>query len=197
MNNEGKLVERIIEDAKEQAKDIIDIAQKDAEEIMNKAMLEAESIKLAGKKEAETLVEDTKNRAKIVARANAQRKILAKKQSLLKQCIDEANKSLLSMDDESYKKLIENMLLSSGLDGGELILSTKDRQRFGQDFLLRIKARLKGFRLSDETRNIQGGFIVKIGDIEYNYSFDSIFATEHERLLKIAAENLSLWGDKQ
>ena len=48
----------------------------------------------------------------------------------------------------------------------------------------------KGIKVSDETRDITGGFIVKKGDIEYNYSFEAIIAVEHEYIEQIAAEIL-------
>ena len=44
-----------------------------------------------------------------------------------------------------------------------------------------------GYKVSDETRDIEGGFVVKNGDIEYNYSFKSIITVEREDILQLAA----------
>lgn len=46
------------------------------------------------------------------------------------------------------------------------------------------------FTLSAQTADISGGFIVKNGDIEYNYSFESIITVEKEEIQQIAAKIL-------
>ena len=66
-------------------------------------------------------------------------------------------------------------------DGSEIIFSKKDKDAFGN------KVKEMGYNVSDETRDIEGGFVVKNGDIEYNYSFKSIITVEREDILQLAA----------
>ncbi|MGN1231138.1 MAG: hypothetical protein ACI4TP_04490, partial [Anaerotignum sp.] len=68
--------------------------------------------------------------------------------------------------------------------GTEIIVSAKDVSR-----LAAVVAE-KGFVLSEKKADISGGFIVKNGDIEYNYSFESIITVEKEEIQQIAAKIL-------
>ena len=63
----------------------------------------------------------------------------------------------------------------------QTIFSSDDRQTFS------LKAKEMGLKVSEETRDIDGGFVVKNGDIEYNYSFKSIISVEREDILQLAA----------
>ena len=65
--------------------------------------------------------------------------------------------------------------------GTEIIVSRKDQKRLA-DVIAE-----KGFTLSEKTGDIGGGFIVKNGDIEYNYSFASIINVEKEEIQQIVA----------
>ena len=64
------------------------------------------------------------------------------------------------------------------------IVSKKDAARLAD------VVKEKGFVLSEKTADIKGGFIVKNGDIEYNYSFESIITVEKEAIRQAAAEIL-------
>ena len=44
--------------------------------------------------------------------------------------------------------------------------------------------------VSEETRELEGGFIVKKGEIAYNYSFEAILTVETENIEQISAEIL-------
>ena len=65
-------------------------------------------------------------------------------------------------------------------------LSQKDKQNEA----LMSKMAEKNIVVSDETRDLEGGFIVKKGEIEYNYSFEAILTVEKENIEQIAAEIL-------
>ena len=166
--NDGKIIiDKIIAEAEEAAKSILDKAQKEADEILRIAQDEA-----------------GKARAKEISGAEMQAKkaVLEKKQSILADIIAEAEKRLSSLDDAEYAKVIGGML--ERLDkscGTEIIVSRKDQKRLA-DVIAE-----KGFTLSEKTGDIGGGFIVKNGDIEYNYSFASIINVEKEEIQQIVA----------
>lgn len=60
------------------------------------------------------------------------------------------------------------------IDDLEIVLFKKDKKIL-KDVLLK-----KGIKVFDEIRDIIGGFIVKKGDIEYNYLFEVIIVVEYE-----------------
>lgn len=119
------------------------------------------------------------------AQMQAKKAILETKQEVLAEVIAEAKERLISLPDAEYAKVIGGML--ERLDrtlGTEIMVSEKDAARLSEVI------REKGFTLSAQTVDIDGGFIVKNGEIEYNYSFASIIAVEQEEIQQIAAKIL-------
>ena len=181
--NDGKIIiDKIIAEAEEAAKSILDKAQKEADEILRIAQDKADKEADVFDRYAED--EAGKARAKEISGAEMQAKkaVLEKKQSILADIIAEAEKRLSSLDDAEYAKVIGGML--ERLDkscGTEIIVSRRDQKRLA-DVIAE-----KGFTLSEKTGDIGGGFIVKNGDIEYNYSFASIINVEKEEIQQIVA----------
>lgn len=181
--NDGKIIiDKIIAEAEEAAKAILDKAQKEADEILRigqeKADKEADVFDRYAQDEAD------KARSKEISGAEMQAKkaVLEKKQSILSEVIAEAEKRLSALGDAEYAEVIGGMLdRLDKANGTEIIVSEKDQAR-----LAGVIAD-KGFTLSQKTGDIDGGFIVKNGDIEYNYSFASIINVEKEEIQQIAA----------
>lgn len=185
MSNEQKIIDRILADAQAEANGIIAIAEESAEAVIKEASEKAEKDYNAAYKLA--LAEAEKARAKEISGAEMQAKkiILTEKQAALENVISTVSKRLSSLGDEAYKDVLAQMIDSAGIDDkSEIILSKKDKDKFGQ-FISG-----KGVTVSEETRDINGGFIVKQGDVEYNYTFESIIAVEREGIEQIAAEIL-------
>ncbi|WP_027398845.1 V-type ATP synthase subunit E [Anaerovorax odorimutans] len=184
--NDGKIIiDKIIEKAEEEAKAIKEKANLEAEAIIKAAEEKAKRESEALKKDAD--IEAEKVKSKAISGAELQRKItiLQEKQNLLEDVIAEAKKRLKTLPDAQYAETVGIML--DGLDkknGTEIIVSERDRER------LAPIVKEKGFNLSNQSRELDGGFIVKNGDIEYNYSFESIIAVEQEEIRQIAAKIL-------
>ena len=89
------------------------------------------------------------------------------------------------LPDVQYAEVIGGML--ERLDpeqGKEIIVAQKDKARLADVI------REKGYVLSEETRNIESGFVVKNGDVEYNYSFEAIIMVQKEEMQITAAKIL-------
>lgn len=183
MGNEQKIKDKIISDANEEAKKIMAQAKKESDIIINSANEKAQKELASYRKQAEDDADKAAAKEISGAEMAAKKQILAKKQQLLEEVIEQARQKLLNLSDKEYKDVIFNMI-SNAEEGNEIIFSKKDKERLSS-FLEK-----KGINVSDETRNISGGFIVKKGDIEYNYSFESIIAVEKEYIEQIAAEIL-------
>ena len=184
--NDGKIIiDKIIAEAEAAAKASLAKGQKEADAILmaaqEKVNRELDAFDRAAQAEAE------KAAAKEVsgAQMKAKKAILETKQEILAETIAEAEKRLLSLEDAEYARVIGGML--KGLDrsfGTEILVSQKDAAR------LAAVIKENGFTLSDRAADISGGFIVKNGDIEYNYSFESIITVEKEEIQQIAAKIL-------
>lgn len=184
--NDGKIIiDKIIEKAESEAKAVKDKANLEVEAILKAAEDKAKRESEALKRDAEA--EASKIKAKAISGAELQGKIavLEQKQAILEAVVAEAKKRLETLPDAQYAETIGGMLAKiDKAIGTEIIVAKADKER------LAAVIQDKGFVLSEETREIDGGFIVRNGDIEYNYSFESIITVEQEEIRQIAAKIL-------
>lgn len=185
MNDGRIIIDKIIADADESVKNILSEARNAADAIINEA--EEKAAKEKAKNDKIVAEEKEKVTAKQISGAEMQAKkaVLAQKQLLLEEVIEEAEKRLISLPDDEYVKVIGNMLDSIDKSlGTEVIVSEMDKTRLSEVISK------KGFTLSERTADIKGGIIIRNGDIEYNYSFGSIITIEKEDIQQIAAKIL-------
>ena len=184
--NDGKIIiDKIISDAEKVAAVTIAQAQKEVDAILKTAKDRAH--KQLDQLDRDAHSEADRVRSKEISAADMQAKkaILETKQEILAEIIAEAEQRLTTMEDAEYAKVIGGML--SRVDkslGKEIIVSAKDSARLAD------VVKENGFLLSEKTADIKGGFIVKNGDVEYNYSFESIITVEKEAIRQAAAEIL-------
>lgn len=185
MNDGRIIIDKIIADADETVKKIMSEAKEAADAVIGSA--EDKAAKEKAKNDKTVAEEKEKIAAKQVSGAemDAKKAVLKAKQEILEEVIREAESRLVNLPDAQYAEVIGTMLdnMDKGL-GTEVIVSEKDRARLAD------VVSAKGFTLSDRTADINGGLIIKNGDIEYNYSFGSIIAIEKEDIQQIAAKIL-------
>lgn len=117
----------------------------------------------------------------------AKQATLAKKKNIIDNVIKEANDRLKNLDDDEIKKLVVKMLLSEKINGDEtLMVSKKDHAKYlslfssekksGDVVLDKLNKLLKNnkyhLKLSKDSANIDGGFIV-VGesyDVDHSYN---------------------------
>lgn len=183
MSNEQKIIDKIMADAEREKNIILDKAQSEADATIRKANEQAakelEQAAILAEAEAEKAV------AKVISSAEmeAKKMILAQKQSCLEQTLELVKEKLHAQSAEEYEKTILSMLAKAE-KGEEIIFSEKDRKA------LQKAVSEAGYTVSEETRDISGGFIVKKGDIEFNYSFEAMMAVEKEQIEQMIAEIL-------
>ncbi|HCT63786.1 MAG TPA: hypothetical protein DIC60_00630 [Lachnospiraceae bacterium] len=183
--NGQNIIDKILADANAEAKKITDAAMKEAEVVVEtanaKVQKESEALSKLAQAEADKAAAKEISSAEMLAK----KMILTQKQAILEEVIKSAKAKLLSLTDVEYKVIIIGMLDKADIpEDAEVILSKKDKAAFGKEVAS------NGYNVSDETRDIDGGFIIKKGDIEYNYSFESIISVEKEDIEHIAAKIL-------
>ena len=184
--NDGKIIiDKIISDAEKVAAVTVSQAQKEVDALLKAAKDKAQKQIDQLDRDAHSEASSVKSKEISAADMQAKKKILETKQEILAEIIAEAEQRLVSMEDAEYAKVIGGLL--SRLDkslGTEIIVSQKDAARLAD------VVKENGFVLSERNADIKGGFIVKNGDIEYNYSFESIITVEKEAIRQAAAEIL-------
>lgn len=184
-----KIKERILEEARSQAESNIKRAHEEAANIIASAKKEADAKKADILEKAKKEALDVKKRLKSVAELEARKIKLQTKQELVEEAFKKTLEKLNSLPDEEYEKIISQMLLNSVESGSEeIILSPRDKKRLSPNFVEEINKKLaaKGIKgnlsLSEESRDIFGGFVLKSGDIETNSSFEALIRAKREEI---------------
>jgi len=184
-----KLIERILDEARQQAQANMEKAKKEAEAILQAAKERAEEREKIAIEKARINADEKKRRMIASAELDAKKERLKAKQEIIEDAFNRAIEKLNSLPEEQYFDILANMM--AGIIRGEnceIILSGRDKERLNAALLDNIKNRLKekgytgNINISNETRDIKGGFILKMGDIEINNSFDTILRMKRDEL---------------
>lgn len=175
MTSAEKILSGILDDANAAAAEKLREAETQASEILSDARAQADRItaerKAAAEAQAETLSATGKSGAALIVRDAA----LACRRELIDGVLSAAAEKLRHLPDEEYFDFLASVARSSG-SGGELMLSDRDGGR--NCALLREKLAGTAITLSEKTVPIDGGFILKNGEIEINASFEALI---HEK----------------
>lgn len=199
MTGTDRIKDKILEDAKLKAGAILEQAEKDARNIMDKAQAEAAQKRAELLEKAKADGEQMYKRMLAVAGLEGRKKLLAARQEMIDAAFTKAMDRIVGLPDRQYQELLEKMIAEaaagyrepSAQAGGkqvqqenfsaEVMLSEKDAARMDGHFIGNINKRLSAFgkkgtiTLSDKRIRTAGGFILKIGDVEMNSTFEILF----------------------
>lgn len=188
MTGLDKILKHIEDNATDSAQAIIDKAKEKADEIMANARKEGQQRCEDIRKQSELDIKSLESRGRSAALLQEKKLILEAKQQIISDIINKAQDLLLTQSDEEYFNTILKMVVKHALpQEGIIIFSQKDYKRLPEQFEYRINASLTDtigatLRIGEETKDINGGFILKYGDIEENCSFDALFFAAKENL---------------
>lgn len=181
MSGAEKIIGKILEDARLQAEANLNRAKEEAANIIKSASDDAEAKKKQIIEKAELEAVEVKKRLIAVAELEARKQKLQAKQEVVDEAFDLALQKLNNLPDIEYQSILVEMISNSIQTGKEeVLLSESDKKRLSPGFIEELNKKLadKGvaanLKISDEHRNINGGFILKSGDIEINNSFEAI-----------------------
>lgn len=187
MTGLDKIISQILDDAGKEADEALNKAKKEAEEIVKQTeqecqrTLEEGRLKLSAERVAHM------ERMKSSAELKKRQAVLLAKQKLIAKMLDCAYKALLSRESADYFELIQKMLTTFVLaKQGEIYFSKRDLDRMpaGFEAVIQAAAAEKGgsLKLSDEPKNIDGGFILVYGGVEENCTFKALLAARKDEL---------------
>lgn len=174
-----KIITEIRDEAAAEAEEALAKAKAEAEDILAKAKAESDEkvaqIQAAAAQEAAD-IERSRESAQALQR---RQRTLATKQELLAETQAKALDSLYALPDGDYFELLVKLAAAAAQPGeGVLLMNEKDAKRAPADFEKKVAAALPGgakLALAKETRPIDGGFVLKYGDVEENCSFKAMF----------------------
>ncbi len=207
MNSSEKITGRIIAVAQSEADDILLAAQKEADAINEEYKKKAAEIAANAESEAEADIESIRTRTVSSAEKIRRNVLLDAKNAKIDEAFEKARLKLISLPDGDYEKMLSIMLASTvknqiaseklsleqDTDGEisvceeySVILSGADKKRVSADMIKDASqlASAEGKRLSisDESASIDGGFILRCGEIEINCSIGLILTQLRDSL---------------
>lgn len=181
MSGAEKIQAKILEEARAAAEANLNRAKEEAANMIKAATEEAEAKKKQIIEKAELEAAEIKKRIISIAELEARKQKLKAKQEVVDEAFDLALKKLINLPDDEYQSVLTKMISFCVKTGNEeILLSSRDKQRLSPGFIddlnkvLQQKGMPANLKISDETRDITGGFILKSGDVEINNSFEAI-----------------------
>lgn len=184
MSGLDKIIEHIESSAANSAAELISAAEKEAGKIMAQGKAAAHEKEAAVNKQTEADVMAARKRIEGEAELFEKRFLLQAKQDVVLEVLAEGYDKLTNLPDKEYFDNIIKMVkkYSSGA-AGEIVFCERDKKRLPKDFEKRVnEAGGAGLRISSETAQISGGFILDYGDIEENCSFEALFGSLRDKL---------------
>ena len=168
-------------------REVLDRAQKEAAQIRSEAEKKAGDSVERIRRESDARLADSKSRAQSAAALTKRQLLLQEKQNLIGEVLEKAKETFLALPEAEYFDTLLALLKKNALsEQGEILLNERDRKRLPADFEKKAEeaAKAKGgsLRVSEKTREIDGGLILVYEGIEQNCSVDALFETNIEML---------------
>ena len=191
MNGLEKITERIAADAQAQADDITAQAKAQAAEIVADYQARADAFVEAERAKAAEQAAQTAQRAEAAGVLEGRKWVLGAKQQL-EDTFDLALTKLRALPKEEYTALLTKLLVRAGQSGGEVMFNQTDRAQVGKAVVTAANEAMKDgcLTLSEETRDIQGGFVLKSGLVELNCALETLVEQEKEAMSVSVATHL-------
>ena len=177
MNGIEKIIDRISGDAQAEIDAILAQANDEAAQITAKyeAQAKAEADEIL--KRGAAAAAEREERLASMAQMEGRKAGLAAKQEVIEEAFALALNKLLALPEDKYVELLAGLVAKASATGKEtLIFSAKDRDSVGKKVVEAASAQVTGgaFVLSEDTRSINGGFVLSDGAVEVNCSFETL-----------------------
>ena len=192
MNGIEKIIGLIQAEAQAEIDTVLEKARADAAEItaryQDQSEAEAADLELKNQKNAA----EHEERLISVAQMESRKVVLQVKQEMIEKAYALALKKLCSMQEDQYIEVLKQLILKASVSGREeVIFSPEIRETIGKTAVEQVnQATGKNLLLSEETRLIPGGFILKDGNIEVNCAFDTLVRLERTETAGMVAKKL-------
>ena len=187
MSGLDQMMQRIEAVAKAQAAEITNKAQAEADAILAEATAAAQA---AAAEIAEKSTRDTASRKDRAVYSQEQQRrtaLLRAKQEILAEVLEKSYQALLALPEAEYFAFLKKACgrYAQAADG-EIVFAKKDLDRLPAGYIeeLQAVAKEKGgsLKLSKESLNVDGGFVLVYGGVEENCTVRTLFDARKEAL---------------
>ena len=194
MDGIEKIIDRISSDAQREIDDVLAAAQAEAEKITAEYQAQAQAQADEILSRGEQAAVERGERLASVAQLECRKEVLRAKQEVIDEAFRLAMDKLTQLPQEEYVSLLADLAAQAAAKGNEkLIFSVADRARVGKAVVVAANEKLgdKGqLTLSQETRPMQGGFILSDGVVEVNCTFETLVRLQRDTLSTQVADVL-------
>ena len=182
-----KIVNQIQEDAKQEADAVLAEAKEKADAILSQAEKEAEQLSADILRKSEKDIINYRKRAQSSMDLKRRTAVLTAKQEMISLMLEKAYEAVCSEEAPAYFQRIEKMLAAYAQpSAGKIFFSEKDLKRMPADFSSKIEAAAKAaggsLKLSEESIEIENGFVLSYGGIEENCTLKAVFDAKKDEL---------------
>lgn len=174
-----KIIEAILAEANAEAQGSLALAREEAERVFAEEKAKSDALCAEIAESGRRQAAEVERACASSAQLHRRKSLLEAKQALLNQTMGQALERLYALPSDAYFDLLVKMAAALAEPGeGMLLLNKRDSLRRPADFEKSVNASLnenRVLRLSGQTLPIDGGFVLKYGDIEQNCSFRAIF----------------------
>lgn len=182
MNGEDKILNRIKSDCDENIRVIEQEAQAECDKILNEAKLQIEQNEKENSAKVLAGIAQINAGAKSKVELEIRNAILKKRREEIDNTVDIVYNKFLKLDDKEYFEALYKLAASLKGSKGVVYLNKNDLNRIPSDFINKMKEAGLDVELGKEAVDIDGGFILKDGDIEENMSFSAVISAKRDDL---------------
>lgn len=175
MQGIDKIVETILMGARDDAKVTAEETDRQITALKDKAKRELDAELKDIRHTADEKSKERERRAGIMLDVERRRDSLAVKRDLVDEAFDRAVTALNALDGEAYERFMIKLFKEACDSGKETVIVGTEEKRLNADMIAKVNKAIGGeLTLSQETRSMDGGFILQSGGVETNCSFSML-----------------------
>lgn len=168
----SNIVNKILEDAKLKESDILENAKKEVNKIVE--VKDAEIASLLQNNEIKAKEEGINKRERLLQNAHLQvrnNKLKAKQETISK-VFEKSLERLKELSNEDFMSFVENIIKNVDIkEHGTVHVCEKRHNLITTKQLSKLNSNLS---LAEVDNSVEDGFIIKVGNVQYNFTFKSI-----------------------
>ena len=186
MNGIEKITARIQQDGQKEIDAVLAEARAQAAELTAKYQAEAKAAADEVLSQGRAAAQARAGHLDSMAQMECRKAVLAAKQDVIEEAFQAAHKKLLNLPTEQYVALLAGLAAKASVTGKEkLIFSPGHRAQVGKAVVVAANEKLgpsAALTLSEESRPMDGGFILSDGAVEVNCTFDTLIRLQRGAL---------------
>ncbi|MBS5307981.1 V-type ATP synthase subunit E [Clostridium tertium] len=186
MASVNNLTSKILRDAEERKESILASAEEEKNNILSKKIAKAKELEKEIIQKAELEAKTKKERILSSASLKVRNNKLSAKQEVIKEVFEKSIDMLATISGDDFLRFIKNSILSLGEIGEQtLILNKEGMEVVDLTFIYDLNQSLgdKGnIKLSPNTGNFKGGFILESNGIEINNTYEALVSSLKDEL---------------